>query len=111
MMFRAPEIGTLYEGYAQKGFVVPILDGSPFPLGSTATSEPIENPRSLWGEDPSMAAGVKTFGSRSKAVQNRGILVTINVNRGVCGGDLGGYVDLMICLRDIFIVPESSIDV
>ncbi|MDT7889071.1 MAG: hypothetical protein RQ885_08870 [Desulfurococcales archaeon] len=25
------------------------LDGSLFPLGSTATSEPIEIPRSLWG--------------------------------------------------------------
>jgi hypothetical protein len=25
------------------------IDGSPFPLGSTATSEPIEIPRSLWG--------------------------------------------------------------
>jgi IS605 OrfB family transposase len=40
---------ALYEGIAQKGFGVPILDGSPVPLGSTATSEPIEIPRSLWG--------------------------------------------------------------
>jgi hypothetical protein len=49
MMLRAPETEALYEGYAQKGFGVSILDGSPFPLGSTATSEPIEIPRSLWG--------------------------------------------------------------
>jgi hypothetical protein len=40
---------ALYEGYAQKGFGVLSLDGSPFPLGSTATGEPIEIPRSLWG--------------------------------------------------------------
>jgi IS605 OrfB family transposase len=40
---------ALYEGSAQKGFGVSILDGSPMPLGSTATYEPIEIPRSLWG--------------------------------------------------------------
>jgi putative transposase len=42
---------ALDEGYAQKGFGVLgiALDGSPIPLGSTATHEPIEIPRSLWG--------------------------------------------------------------
>jgi hypothetical protein len=40
---------ALYEGIAQKGFGVPSLDGSLFSLGSTATPEPIEIPRSLWG--------------------------------------------------------------
>jgi hypothetical protein len=49
MMLRAPETEALYEGYAQKGFGVSSIDGSPFPLGSTATGEPIEIPRSLWG--------------------------------------------------------------
>jgi hypothetical protein len=49
MMIRAPETEALYEGIAQKGFGVPILDGSPVPLGSTATHEPIEILRSLWG--------------------------------------------------------------
>jgi hypothetical protein len=41
MMPRAPEAEALYEGSAQKGFGVPslALDGSPFPLGSTSTSE------------------------------------------------------------------------
>jgi nucleoside-diphosphate-sugar epimerase len=29
--------------------VMGTLDGSPIPLGSTATHEPIEIPRSLWG--------------------------------------------------------------
>jgi hypothetical protein len=51
MMLRAPETEALHEGAAQKGFGVLgiALDGSPFPLGSTATNEPIEIPRSLWG--------------------------------------------------------------
>ncbi|MFZ8822775.1 MAG: hypothetical protein ACO2O0_01285 [Desulfurococcales archaeon] len=49
MTFGAPEAEALYEGSAQKGFGVSTLDGSPFPLGSTATHEPIEIPRSLWG--------------------------------------------------------------
>ena len=44
--FKALE--ALYEGIAEKGFGVSILEGSPFPLGSTATGEPIEIPRSLW---------------------------------------------------------------
>jgi putative transposase len=39
---------ALYEGNAQKGFGVSSLDGSLFPLGSTATHEPIEIIRSLW---------------------------------------------------------------
>jgi hypothetical protein len=38
-----------YEGYAQKGFEFLSIDGSPMPLGSTATGKPIEIPRSLWG--------------------------------------------------------------
>jgi len=49
MMLRAPETEALYEGSAQKGFGVSTLDNSPVPLGSTATHEPIEIPRSLWG--------------------------------------------------------------
>ena len=40
---------ALYEGPTQKGFEFLSIDGSPFPLGSTATNEPIEIPRSLWG--------------------------------------------------------------
>jgi len=48
-MLRAPETEALYVGSAQKGFGVSTLDRSPMPLGSTATSEPIEIPRSLWG--------------------------------------------------------------
>jgi len=40
---------ALYEGSAQRGFGVLSIDGSPFPLGSTAIGEPTEIPRSLWG--------------------------------------------------------------
>ena len=39
MMLRAPDTEALYEGYAQKGFGDPGVDGSLFPLGSTATHE------------------------------------------------------------------------
>jgi IS605 OrfB family transposase len=39
---------ALHEGYAQKGFGVSSLDGSPVPLGLKATREPIEITRSLW---------------------------------------------------------------
>ncbi|MDT7887578.1 MAG: hypothetical protein RQ885_01210 [Desulfurococcales archaeon] len=61
MMLRAPETGALYEGYAQKGFGVLGIDGSTVPLGSTATYEPIEIPRSLWRRRKSPdATGLKT---------------------------------------------------
>jgi hypothetical protein len=49
MILRALEVEALYEGPAQKCFGVSSLDGSPVPLGSTATHEPIEITRSLWG--------------------------------------------------------------
>jgi len=49
MTFGASETEALYEGYAQKGFGVSILDGSPVPLGSTATHEPIGISISPWG--------------------------------------------------------------
>jgi hypothetical protein len=62
MTFGAPETEALYEGSAQKGFGDPSLDGSPIPLGSTATHEPIEIPRSLWGRWKSLdATGLKTL--------------------------------------------------
>jgi len=62
MTFGAPEAEALYEGYAQKVFGDPSLDGSPFPLGSTATYEHIEIPRSLWERWGSPdAKGLKTL--------------------------------------------------
>ena len=62
MMPRAPETEALHEGYAQKGFGVLGIDGSTVPLGSTATHEPIEIPRSLWGRWKSPdATGIKTL--------------------------------------------------
>jgi hypothetical protein len=49
MTFGAPETEALCEGSAQKGFGDPSLDGSPMPLGSTATHEPIGISISPWG--------------------------------------------------------------
>jgi len=70
MMLRAPETEALDEGTAQKGFGDPSIDGSLVPLGSTATHEPIEIPRSLWGRWKSPdATGSKPRGSRGKATQ------------------------------------------
>ncbi|MFZ8823075.1 MAG: hypothetical protein ACO2O0_02845 [Desulfurococcales archaeon] len=88
MMPRAPETEALYEGSAQKGFGDPRVDGSPMPLGSTATYEPIEIPRSLWGRWKSPDATgmlLHPCGSRSKTIQNKLIPVTINNHRGTSG--------------------------
>jgi hypothetical protein len=83
---------ALYEGSAQKGFwfLSLDLDGSLFPLGSTATSEPTEIPRSLWGRWRSLdATGSKPCGSRSKTIQNKLISVIINDHRGTSGTSSG----------------------
>jgi hypothetical protein len=48
-MPRAPEAEALYEGSAQKGFGVSSIDGSPVPLGSTATNETTGVSKTLWG--------------------------------------------------------------
>jgi hypothetical protein len=62
MMLRAPETEALYEGSAQKGFGDPSLDGSPTPLGSTATHEPIGISKTLWGRWKSLdATGLETL--------------------------------------------------
>jgi len=61
---------ALYEGPAQKSFGVLGIDGSPMPLGSTATSEPIEISRSLWRRWKSLdAAGLKTLWIKNTATQ------------------------------------------
>jgi hypothetical protein len=79
MMLRAPEAEALYEGYAQKGFGDPGVDGSLFPLGSTATHEPIEIPRSLWGRWKSPdATGLKTLWIKK---QNNPKQMNINDNQ------------------------------
>jgi hypothetical protein len=59
MTFGAPGTEALYEGPAQKGFGFLSIDGSPVPLGSTATSEPIEI-QDLFGGggSPSMTTGM-----------------------------------------------------
>jgi len=77
---------ALYEGSAQKGFGFLSLDGSPMPLGSTATSEPIEIPRSLWGRWKSLdATGLKTLWIKKQSNTNKLIPMTINDHRGTSG--------------------------
>jgi hypothetical protein len=88
MMLRAPETEALYEGSAQKGFGDPRVDGSPMPLGSTATHEPIEIPRSLWGRWKSPdATGLKTLWIKKQSNTNKLISMTINDHRGTSGWD------------------------
>jgi hypothetical protein len=67
MMLRAPETEALDEGSAQKGFGVSTLDGSPIPLGSTATHEPIGISISPWGRWKSLdATGSKPVDQEAK---------------------------------------------
>jgi len=88
-MLRAPEAEALYEGYAQKGFGVQSINGSPMPLGSTATSEPIEIPRSLWGRWKSPdATGLETLWIEKQSNTNKLISMTINDHRGTSGGEI-----------------------
>ncbi|MDT7889849.1 MAG: hypothetical protein RQ885_12870 [Desulfurococcales archaeon] len=49
MTFGAPETEALDGGSAPIEPRDLRVDGSPIPLGSIATNEPIEIPRSLWG--------------------------------------------------------------
>ena len=81
MMLRAPETEALDEGSAQKGFGVSILDGSPVPLGSTATHEPIEIPRSLWGRWKSLDAHRDAIASLWIKKQNNPKQMNINDNQ------------------------------
>ena len=70
MMLRAPETEALDEGYAQKGFGDPSLDGSPIPLGSTATHE---------------TTGLKTLWIKKQSSTNKLIPAITNNHRGTSG--------------------------
>jgi IS605 OrfB family transposase len=86
LYFKALE--ALYEGYAQKGFGVPSIDGSPFTLGSTATSEPIEIPRSLWGRWKSLDDHrdvITSLWIEKQSNTNKLISAIINNHRGTSG--------------------------
>jgi hypothetical protein len=62
MTFGAPETEALDEGNAQKGFGFLSLDGSPVPLGSTATNETTGVSKTLWRRWKSPnATGLKTL--------------------------------------------------
>jgi hypothetical protein len=98
MMLRAPETEALYEGYAQKGFGVSslALDGSPVPLGSTATHEPTGVSKILWGRWKSPnATGSKPCGSRSKAIQSKRISAIINNHRGTSGFESVPFLNIL----------------
>jgi hypothetical protein len=81
MTFGAPETEALYEGSAQKGFGVSSLDRSPMPLGSTATSESIEIPRSLWGRWKSLDDNRDAIASLWIKKQNNPKQININDNQ------------------------------
>jgi hypothetical protein len=81
MTFGAPGTEALYEGPAQKGFGVLGIDGSPVPLGSTATSEPIEIPRSLWGRWKSLDDHRDVIASLWIKKQNNSKQMNINDNQ------------------------------
>jgi len=86
MTFGAPEAEALYEGSAQKGFGVPSLDGSPMPLGSTATYEPIGISISPWGRWKSLdATGLETLWIEKQSNPKQIISMTINDHRGTSG--------------------------
>jgi hypothetical protein len=78
--FKALE--ALDEGIAQKGWVLILdLDGSPVPLDSTATSEPIEIPRSLWGRWKSLDDHRDVIASLWIKKQNNPKQININDNQ------------------------------
>jgi hypothetical protein len=85
--FKALE--ALYEGIAQKGFGVSTLDGSPMPLGSTATHEPIGISISLWGRWKSLDDHrdvITSLWIKKQSNTNKLISITINNHRGTSGG-------------------------
>ena len=87
-MSRAPETEALYEGYAQKGFGFLSIDGSPMLLGLTATHEPIEIPRSLWGRWKSLDNHrdvITSLWIEKQSNPNKLISAIINNHRGTSG--------------------------
>jgi hypothetical protein len=71
MMPRAPEAEALYEGSAQKGFGVSSIDGSPVPLGSTATNETTGVSKTLRGGwKPLNATGSKPVDQKAATQTN-----------------------------------------
>ncbi len=87
-MPRAPEAEALYEGSAQKGFGFLSIDGSPVPLGSTATHEPIGISISLWGRWKSPddhRDAITSLWIKKHSNTNKLIPMTINDHRGTSG--------------------------
>jgi hypothetical protein len=92
MTFGTPETEALHEGTAPIEPRDPSLDGSPVPLGSTATSEPIEIPRSLWGRWKSLddhRDAITSLWVKKQSNTNKLISMTINDHRGTSGKSRG----------------------
>jgi hypothetical protein len=88
MAFGAPETEALLGIALIKGFGVSSLDGSPVPLGSTATYEPIEIPRSLWGRWKSLddhRDAITSLWIKKHSNTNKRISMAINDHRGTSG--------------------------
>jgi hypothetical protein len=90
MMPRAPEAEALYEGYAQRGFEVLSLDGSPVPLGSTATNETAGVSKTLWGWKPLDSHRARNLWVRIEATQSKLVSAIINNHRGISGNTAPG---------------------
>jgi hypothetical protein len=74
MMPRAPEAEALYEGYAQRGFEVLSLDGSPFLQVPQPPMKPQGYPKPCGGGgSPSIATGLETCGSEAKQPKQKNI--------------------------------------
>jgi hypothetical protein len=99
MILRALETGALYEGNAQRGFGVSILDGSPMPLGLKATNETTGISKTLWGRwKPLDSHRIKPCGSEAK--QHKQINISDNQQPS---GDKRKHStwDLDICINPV----------
>jgi hypothetical protein len=102
--FKALE--ALYEGIAQKGSGVPSLDGSLFSLGSTATHEPIEIPRSLWGRWSSLDGHRDIITSLWIRKQSNPIQRNISDNQQPSGDKQSYIVEHRFCSQILDISTE-----
>jgi hypothetical protein len=106
MMLRAPETEALYEGNAQKGFGIPILDGSLLPLVLTAAHEAIGMSKTLWGRWRSPdATGLKTLWIRKQSNTKQ---INISNNQQPSGDKRFTYIITIdqVFLRPAFLLPN-----
>jgi hypothetical protein len=90
MMPRAPEAEALYEGYAQRGFEVLSLDGSPFLQVPQPPMKPQGYPKPCGGGGSPRCHRARNLWVRSKATQSKLISAIINNHRGISGNTAPG---------------------